>query len=702
MTLSTGTTSLEPSFGGDHRLHDVRQFLEAESTRSFNPVKLVIRLLRGRWLRVLLLALLCALVFAAVGFNAVNPAYQSQGLIRISAKESTILYADANDARLKLFDAFVSGEVTYLSSRPVLERALAMIASVDAFRVPAPEDISKLARMISISRSKGLILVSARSVDPQLAAVAVNAVIDAYLSLHNEQEQSRQSYREQELVTREAELLERLEEIKRRSLKVGGEYGINSLLKAHIAKVAQIEEQEQRIDELAGTIAQLETVGSASAVDTGDLEIKRATLLDRALADMTYDRAKRAASLETLRQRYTPSNPIVVKAKSELTVLDKAIEQRREQIATLGRTGALTGTGDGDRDQSIDELKSLLDKLTARQVVRRKEAKSLNGKLVELRFLGEERTGVRVLLNETRRVLDQVRVESRNSLPGVVEVLSRGSLPDQAIEDKRPQIAILGGGVGCGLALSVFLGLALLRPCTRYSDDLDMLSDRAPVVAVLPRTKEIEAGEFRSSVDRLRNTIQLLPGSGHDFQRHARVVGITGVEEGCGTTTLTLVLAESFADSGLKTLVVDADLIAGDLTQRFEAGEDEGWRELLSGVGRTVTTKTLRHGLDLLPAGCAPGVQDMGVSLPRLRQALAKVADAHDVIVLDLGAFRTHLAAGLVTSQADLTVVVSRPGESLGQLRRLLGSLDRIAPGSTCQVFNFATRGDPELSEAAS
>lgn len=92
----------------------------------------------------------------------------------------------------------------------------------------------------------------------------------------------------------------------------------------------------------------------------------------------------------------------------------------------------------------------------------------------------------------------------------------------------------------------------------------------------------------------------------------------------------------------------------------------------------------------------------MGVSLPRLRQALAKVADAHDVIVLDLGAFRTHLAAGLVTSQADLTVVVSRPGDSLGQLRRLLGSLDRIAPGSTCQVFNFATRGDPELSEAAS
>ena len=38
------------------------------------------------------------------------------------------MYGDPNDPRLRLFDAFVSAEVTYLQSRPVLERAVQELA----------------------------------------------------------------------------------------------------------------------------------------------------------------------------------------------------------------------------------------------------------------------------------------------------------------------------------------------------------------------------------------------------------------------------------------------------------------------------------------------------------------------------------------------------------------------------------------------
>jgi Mrp family chromosome partitioning ATPase len=619
-------------------------------------------------------------------------------MVRISARESTILYADADDAKLKLFDAFVSGEVTYLGSRPVMERALAQLSASDMAQKHLPQDVAGLSRMIEVKRSKGLILVAGRSADSTVAATAVNAVIDNYLALHSEQEQGRQNYREQELVAREKELLARLEAIKARSLEVGGEYGINSLLKAHIAKIGRIEELEQRSDELASTIVQLESVGTVSDADTGDMEIKRATLLDRALADMTYDRAKRAATMETLRQRYRPKNPIVVRAERELAVLDKAIEQRREQIATLGRTGALTGTGDGDRTQSTNELKTLQVKLQARLSVLREEAKTLNGKLVELRFLQEERTGIRVLLDETRRVLDQVRVEIRNSLPGVVEVLSRGSLADGAIEDKRPQFAILGAGLGGGLALTLFIGLALLRPVLRYSDDLEGLLSIAPLVATLPRGKAVTEPAFRTSVNRLRNAIQLLPGSEHKLPGRAAIIGVTGLDEGCGATDLCHSLAASFAESGLSTLMVDADLLTPDLTARLEAGEHCGWRDLLSDSNAPAQPIAMEECVALLPAGLAKGVQDTSVSLPRLRAALGELSQDYDLMLFDLGPFRKRLAASLIASQADLTVVVSRPGEPAPQLRRILGQLDRIAPGALCQVFNFASRRDPEIA----
>ena len=47
--------------------------------------------------------------------------------MRIVARESKILYADADDSRVRLFDSFVAAEVNYLGSRPVLERTLAKL-----------------------------------------------------------------------------------------------------------------------------------------------------------------------------------------------------------------------------------------------------------------------------------------------------------------------------------------------------------------------------------------------------------------------------------------------------------------------------------------------------------------------------------------------------------------------------------------------
>ncbi len=248
------------------------------------------------------------------------------------------------------------------------------------------------------------------------------------------------------------------------------------------------------------------------------------------------------------------------------------------------------------------------------------------------------------------------------------------------------------------MAFTLFIGLALLRPVLRYSDDLEGLLGIAPLVATLPREKSVTEPGFRAAVNSLRNAIQLLPGSEHKPPRRAAIIGITGLEEGCGTTDLCRSLAASFAESGLSTLMVDADLLSPDLTARLEANEHSGWRDLLSDSNATAQPIALEEGVALLPTGLAKGVQDTGVSLPRLRGALGQLSQDYDLLLLDLGPFRKRLAASLIASQADLTVVVSRPGEPAPQLRRILGQLDRIAPGALCQVFNFASRRDPEIA----
>ena len=113
--------------------------------------------MRGRESRVVLAMLLVALLGALGAYGVISPAYQSSGMVRVLAREAKILYADSDDSRLRLYDAFVAAEMELLQSRPVLEAALADLHSREdsgfplltctaartaAFRCPATSVIS--------------------------------------------------------------------------------------------------------------------------------------------------------------------------------------------------------------------------------------------------------------------------------------------------------------------------------------------------------------------------------------------------------------------------------------------------------------------------------------------------------------------------------------------------------------------------------
>ena len=117
----------QPAMIGNPMLSQIREFIEAgnEPPASLDPLGILRRALRGREGRVALAMLLVALLGAVGAYFAINPAYQSSGMVRVLAREAKILYADSDDSRLRLYDAFVTAEMELLQSRPVLEAALA-------------------------------------------------------------------------------------------------------------------------------------------------------------------------------------------------------------------------------------------------------------------------------------------------------------------------------------------------------------------------------------------------------------------------------------------------------------------------------------------------------------------------------------------------------------------------------------------------
>jgi polysaccharide biosynthesis transport protein len=664
----------EPREIGSARLRQVRAFIEQVEPTQPDLMQMLLRALRGRLVYGALIGLAIGIACAIMLLVTVKPLFQSQGLIRIVAREAKILYTDSDDVRLRLFDSFVAAEVNYLSSRPVLDRTLAKLQAEGVLESGAT--VADLASTIQVTSQKGLVTINGRASNGRKAAAIVNGILDSYADLRIQQAEEQQTFRSRELSTREASLLEKLKAIDGEILRVGQEYGQDAIAKAHVTKINQIQEISGRIDELLTTVNQLETIGYSLDADTGDVEIKRSMLLDNSMASMTYDRAKKAAEASTLAKRYRPDHPKVIAANAEIAVLDKAIEDRSAQISTLGRTGALT-QGEKKEKQSLEELRALLSKLQERKKSFEAEARDLIARIVRLGYLKEERSQTRANLDETRRVLEEVRVESRNDSPGIAEVVSRGSVPDRPFEDKRKAMAGIGfaGGLGMGFALIALWGL--VRPTVRSEADLAALGRMV-----------VGAGSVEApgdSVHGLRNSLHVALARQPSDQ--GRAVGLVGAGRAQGVTTLALSLAHSFRSAGSQTAMVDANLRSPGLTALLGAENEPGLADWIRAARGQTLPLSQADGLALLPAGSEPtggehslGPRDVGTIIDAL-------SAAHDIVIADCGAANHMLASTLFAARCEIVVLVLRRGIALHEARSAVAAILATSRRQVLVVF---------------
>ena len=173
------------------------------------------------------------------------------------------------------------------------------------------------------------------------------------------------------------------------------------------------------------------------------------------------------------------------------------------------------------------------------------------------------------------------RVEKQASRSGRVSIAQQGDLPLRPSTDRRIPLAGMGalGGFGAGFAI-VFL-LTFLDRSYRFTDDVEKLGFEAPLLGALPElgSADPEQEEIAAlSVHHLRNMVLLHPP--HDNPEPV-VYTVTSAGAGDGKTSLTLSLGMSFAASGMKTLLLDADLLGRGLTRSLQMEGVAGLAEAL-------------------------------------------------------------------------------------------------------------------------
>lgn len=666
--------------------------------------------LRGRYVAAGILAAALAPCLALAGYLALKPEYKSTGIVRVAPTLPRLLYESEENKLPPLFDSYVSAQATYLQTPRVLDRALdptfkvAVLTDrslVDCGWPTGPEGAKRLRENLSVGLARGsqLISVSVSDPSPAMAQSAVNAVLAAYNDIYGEEGEQSTSNRERILQERKSSLEFRLSSVQAQIWRVTEKQGPDTLDRLHMARIDELQRIDaERLAIETALVAAQSRVAAAGPPDAAKSGAERRELAlakaDPMLASLLQEREILELEIGRLSSQVGPAHRDMVRRRSDLERLNEQITSRVVFLEESGVSLSPEMTNGDLASLPPEQLRSMLqqyDQIRARVA---QQADDLGAKRQEIGRLKDQEAEARKLLDETSNALEAVKVEKENIESGRISVAQWGDLPLSPATDRRIPLAMAGGAAGVGAGLGVFLLLGLVDRRYRFSDELMQRDAAPPRLGVLPELlsgDEEQQEQVRVGVHQIRNQIANTVDAGDG----GRVICITSAMPGDGKTSLVMALGLSFASSGERTLVIDADLVGRGLTRTLSLASRPGLRELLEKT-RAVddVLSSCYPGLHAIASGSTTDFAPEHMSPSQFRRLIETLRKRFDTILIDTGPLLGSIEADLVAGVSDSTVLVVSRGQSHTSTQECFRRLRESRRHCAGYVFNRATVSD--------
>ncbi len=447
---------------------------------------------------------------------------------------------------------------------------------------------------------------------------------------------------------------------------------------------SRIAELRAQISRLEGTVAQ--RMGSGTDRALRQDEERLAALRERLETIYLNDPALRSRS---------DVPPDVAQLRRQIDQLETRVQQQSDRLVDE----AIAAGGVDAASEGLPRLSALRDRLTEAEVALQglrsrigilndrigsyqSDLDRIPGQSVELaRLIRERESAERLALGLDQR-LQEARVAESAEL-GYAEVVRSADVPEAPVAPNRPLTLILGLFLGLGLGVALAVGRAQLDQTLRRPTQLRELGH--PILGVVPDvTKLIE--EDAGGADAV--TVQgwtldsrvvsiLYPMSAAaeafrglrtsvQFSKPDAVVQtllVTSASPGEGKSTVAANLAAVIAQSGRRTLLIDADLRRPRVHTLFGVNKTPGLTEYISGQGgqRDVT---VGDDFDVLPAGTMVPNPAEYLGSKAFRDLLSAFRETYDVVVIDAPPVLAATDPVLLSTQVDGTVVVAAAGQT--------------------------------------
>ncbi len=716
----------------------------------------------GRWLWASLVAVLLGGSLAVAGYLSTEPQFETDGVIQV-IPEVDVVYRAGPESRIANLESFIESEFRALRGARVTNRALGLtprdvqilldLADGDV-PVRSLADLGFASDPIAFERAlrdnlqvrirprSTFIEITYASPDVQESYAVVQSILAAYQETRADALTDGVS-RIQEALRRESTLIEgRLTEQRQQLARdLGNEIlrgdpaGTLRFLVEELNDIEALQrEVAQRIEDLDCPPAGQEVAAVAdgdgksgtdedegSDVDATQASGREPTAaelesFDPTLGRLRAERDLARSELDRMQQRYQSGHPRIQVAELALNAAtaafdaaraDSVVAWRRFQLELEQETGRVGASRVASELSSCSGLRSLERRQQERADTIREEISAITALQASI---AARDTGMKTdqeRLAGIRERLENLQLQTGQGVGFERVRVYPAQRPRLPSSDKRRKLAAVGLAGGTGFSFALFFVIGTLDRRAYASQQFDRSGSAAQRYAFLGAVPDMDRRPdpdvdphalAASCVHQVRNRIDALRPN-----EDTLTIAVGSPQQGDGKTSFAMALGHSYARSGLKTVVVDCDLVGEGLTIAGGLDDRPGFRDVLHhGEINGELVPGGSENLWLLPAGQDMRIGPESIRVRELRGLIARLGAFFDVVIFDGGPMPGSIESIPLVAAVDGVVIVMRRGRQRGALDACVEAIRDAGGHVFGVVLNRARPADCESMVSAS